>query len=155
MIFYTDAQVFDHRTPKEAFIAVLTDDERLISFLRIGYKVSHDAEGFAILQALRYIEKHHLLFSQIYTDSASWVHIINIIQKSRGTTQKRKYTGLITREILLLQKKYFVSIRWKGRKHNKAGKFLGSIWKYKETYRDQLSMELTEWKDIVLPIENP
>lgn len=148
MIFFTDGQVFENRVPKESYIAVVTEDEKLISFLHVGYKHGHDAEGLAILQALRYIAKNGLTFSIIYTDSLGWAGIANESTKVRGVKPNKLYTKRLAQEVLELKKQYHVGIQWKSRKHNKAGKFLGSIWRYAKAYRVTLQMEETAWEDI-------
>jgi len=168
-LFYTDGQAFENKKPIRAYMAVvqerhmskldgrpdrecdiaLFEEETLISFLPIGEKIAHEAEGLALLQALRYIEQHKLLFSTIITDSLVWSGYANEVTPVRGSKDRHVYTRNIAAEVIRLKKLYFVSIIWKKRSYNKAGRFLSSVWNKPQSFRDNLEMVVDTWSDVI------
>lgn len=145
MIFYTDAQTFENRKPKESYIAVMREDEMLIFFIRIPYHLAHYAEGLALYQALRFIESNELYNATIYTDSLIWSGIVNQNTKLGGHSENKVRQKEIGEALIQLKEKYNVTIHWKRRDYNKAGHFLGAIWRHKKEYRQQLQMLEPIW----------
>lgn len=149
MILYTDGQAFENKKPKESYIAVvaevhehncLRNDETLISFIHVGDKMAHEAEGIALLQAVRYIEKHRLFFSSIYTDSLVWANALNGVMSFKGNKDHQVSARKVSELILELKKRYYVGITWRSRKVNKAGIFLAHVWSLKDEEREKLLM---------------
>lgn len=142
MVFYTDAQVFESR--KESYIAVLDDTEGVIFFGSVGYKSVQDAEGLAILQALRHIDFYERKDAVIYTDNLSWSDVINGHHRIAGLKEKHVKTRRILQAILQLKEKWNVTIEWRRRNQNKAGIFLAHVWQLKASERDRYYMRFTD-----------
>lgn len=155
MIFYSDAQLFEHK--KEAFIAVVDEEGTVIFFGSVGYTTSHKAEGLALIQALRHIEAYERTGAVIYTDNLSWAETIND-RKTISGGERYKETRRILKVIYELKEKWNVAIKWKKRTYNKAGLFLGKVWRLKEEERNTYFMPFTHLPESdadVLELKSP
>lgn len=143
MIFYTDAQLFESR--KEGYIAVVSDG-RVLFFGSVGYKTVQEAEGLAIIQALRHIDFYERKDATIYTDNLSWHNAIRD-RALKGNQPKHQPLRKILKFILELKDKWNITIEWKKRTHNQAGHFLAKVWRLKQEERDRYFMRFTELPD--------
>jgi len=132
---YTDGQVFTSK--KESYIAVTNDKGKVIFFALIGFKTIRETEGVAILKALEYLQEHNILEGAIYTDSLDWANIANGISKLNGNPRNKDIYPLADR-IISLKEQFATDITWKRRAYNRAGHFLGSVWRTKKELRPQL-----------------
>lgn len=129
---YTDGQVFVNR--KESYIAVTNDKGNVLFFCLIGFKTIRETEGTAILKALEYLQERNITEAMIYTDSLDWAGIAN--GTHRVNSKSPAYE--LSTKIITLKEELLTTIQWKRRNFNKAGHFLGAVWRTRKDKRPPL-----------------